>query len=385
MSTNEADVAPRSRAFWSGTITFGLVSIPVDLFPANRPGRTSLRMLAPDGTPLRRQFFEAETEKRILSDEVVRGFEIDKDDFVVVTDAELESLEPRKTRDIDLRLFIDAGSLEPLFFERAYFLTPSGNSNKAYRLLAETMERTGKAGIATFVMRTKEYLVAILAENGILRAETLRFHDEVRTPEDVGLPEPGDAPAAAVKRVAADIRKLMKKDLAVSELKDAYAERLRKLVESKRKRGVDVVEADGPAAADEDDDDDDIIDLMQVLKRSMKAAEEREPSPARKPAAGLGRKRASPARQKSVRAPSRTAARGSSPAKKAAAGKSPAKKSPVGKSAVKNAAAKKAAAKTTTAKKTAASKSPARKTASRKTAASKSPAKKSAAKKAAAK
>jgi DNA end-binding protein Ku len=320
---------PRPRSFWSGTISFGLVSIPVELYPANRSARVSLRMLDADGTPLRRRFFDA-SEKPLESDALVRGYEIDSNDFVVVTDEELESLEPGKSRDIDLRRFVDSDAIEPLWFERAYFLTPAGNSNKAYRLLAATMERTGKAGIATFVMRTREYLVAILAENGILRAETLRFHDEVRSPEDVGLPEPAQVPAAAVKRVTRAIGRLAADALDPAELQDTYARRLRELVEKKRKRGEDVV---APAAgADQDDEDDDIIDLMQVLKRSMKAAEEaggdeggKQPrgtartggtkrTAARKPAKKAAGKAAQAGGARSARTATRTAARSSAPA-----------------------------------------------------------------------
>src|SRR5207248_7073669 len=115
----------------------------------------------------------------------------------VVTDEELERLAPEKSRDIDLRRFVEAEAIPPMYFERSYFLVPAGGSAKAYRLLAATMEETHRAGIATFVMRGKEYLVAILSENGILRAETLRFSDEIRSPEDVGLPE---APKNAIDK-----------------------------------------------------------------------------------------------------------------------------------------------------------------------------------------
>src|SRR6185436_16804809 len=115
-------------------------------------------------------------------------YEIAKDKYVVVTDEELERLEPEKSRDIDLRHFVKAEEIAPMYFEHAYFLAPAGGSLKAYQLLAETMERKGRAGLATFVMRDKEYIVAILAENGILRAEILRFPDEIRTPKEIGLP-----------------------------------------------------------------------------------------------------------------------------------------------------------------------------------------------------
>jgi DNA end-binding protein Ku len=306
------DASPRARSFWSGTISFGLVSIPVDLYPANRPQRVSLRMLDADGTPLRRRFYDPETDRAVDSDELVRGYELADGSFVVVTDEELESLEPRKSRDIDLRLFIDADTLDPLYFERAYFLAPSGESNKAYRLLAETMERTGKAGIATFVMRTKEYLIAILAEKGILRAETLRFHDEVRTADELELPDI-EAPDTTTRALRREIAKRKQKTLPKAELKDDYAERLLAIVEKKRKKGVDVVAYDVDAEAAGDEDDDSVIDLMEVLKRSMRAVDE-----------GGGAKRSGRGAAKQKAAGARKAARGAA-TKRAGAAKSTAK------------------------------------------------------------
>lgn len=259
--------AVRARAFWSGTISFGLVSIPVNLFSANQPRRVSLRMLSPEGTPLARRYYDPETAREVTRDEIVRGYEVEKDQYVVVTDEELDALAPEKTRDIDLRVFVDRDAIDPMYFDRAYFLTPGGNSTKAYRLLAATMEDTNRAGIATFVMRTKEYLVAILAENGILRAETLRFHDEVRPVEEIGLPEPPKVPAKRVKALEKEIDKRSRATLEEDELKDTYAERLLALVERKKKEGSGVVQA--PAGVEEEDEGSEVIDLMEVLKRSL--------------------------------------------------------------------------------------------------------------------
>ncbi|MBW3552016.1 MAG: Ku protein [Gemmatimonadetes bacterium] len=259
--------AVRARAFWSGTISFGLVSIPVNLFSANQPRRVSLRMLSPEGTPLARRYYDPETGREVTRDEIVRGYEVEEDRYVVVTDAELEALAPEKSRDIDLRVFVDREAIDPMYFDRAYFLTPGGNSTKAYRLLAATMEETNRAGIATFVMRTKEYLVAILAENGILRAETLRFHDEVRPVEEIGLPDAPKVPANRVKALEKEIEKRSRASLEEEELKDSYAERLLALVERKKKEGSAVVQA--PAGAEEEDEGSDVIDLMEVLKRSL--------------------------------------------------------------------------------------------------------------------
>lgn len=273
LELEEQDGGGRLRPFWSGTISFGLVSVPVDLYPANRPKRVSLRMLSPEGVPLSRRYFDEKHDREIERDEIVRGFEMDDGEMVLVTDKELEALEPDKTRDIDLRRFVPAESIDARFFNRGYFLAPSGESTKAYRLLAAVMEDTKRAGIATFVMRGKEYLVAIFAENGILHAETLRFADELRTPEDVGLPEARKPKAADVKKFTKAIDRLKKQSLAEKELKDEWADRLLKLVQRKAKKGEDTVdlpeEAETPA-------DRDVIDLMEVLKRSLEGAKERK-------------------------------------------------------------------------------------------------------------
>ena len=264
MAEREED-EPRARSFWSGTITFGLVSIPVELFPANRSQGVSLRMVSPDGTPLARRYFCPKEERELDWDEIVRGYEIDDDRYVVVTDDELERLAPEKTRDIDLRRFVQASEIDPIYFERAYYLTPGGNSTKAYRLLAETMEQTGRAGIATFVMRGKEYLIAILAENGIMRAETLRFADEVRSAEDIGLPEPVKPKAAVVTKIEKAIARLGEKELDEDELVDRSSQQLLELVSEKEKSGEGVVQAPQGEA----EPGGDVIDLMEVLKRSL--------------------------------------------------------------------------------------------------------------------
>jgi DNA end-binding protein Ku len=262
----ESDI--RARAFWSGTITFGLVSIPVNLFPATRSSGVALRMVDEQGTPLARRYFCPKHEKELDRDEVARGYETEKGKFVLVTDDELEALEPRKSRDIDLRRFVPLDQLDPVFFERGYFLTPGGESTKAYTLLAATMEDAGRAGIATFVMRGKEYLVAIIAEKGILRAETLRFADEIRSPASIGLPEKGSISKADVTRIEKAIKTHTSAKLAPTELKDLYAERLLKLVKKKERKNEDVVDAP-EEPIDEDDEEVTVIDLMEVLKKSL--------------------------------------------------------------------------------------------------------------------
>ncbi|HEX7707964.1 MAG TPA: Ku protein [Thermoanaerobaculia bacterium] len=282
----ELDEQPGLRSFWSGSITFGLVTVPVALYAANRPRGVSMRMVAPDDAPVQRRYVCSKDEQPLDGDEIVRGYEIEKGKFVVVTDDELEAIAPRKSREIDLRLFVDRDSINPMYFERAYFLVPAGGTNKAYRLLAEVMERKQQAGIATFVMRAKEYLVAILAENGILRAETLRFHNELRTPDDVGLPAPAKVPAAEAKKFETQIGRRTKK-LDLSEFLNEHAERLEKVVK-KRERQGDVLKL-----AEEHDPEThsggEVVDLMAILSRSLGESGRR---PAKKAAARPARRSA---------------------------------------------------------------------------------------------
>lgn len=264
-SNEEDEEQSGPRPFWSGTLTFGLVSVPVNLFPANRSSRAPLRMLSPDGEPLSRKYYSEKTERDLDADQMVRGYEIDKGKYVVITDEELERLAPEKSRDIDLKTFVPEESIPPVHFDRGYFLTPASGSEKAYKLLAETMEKSGKAGLATFVMRGKEYLVAIFAEHGILRAETMRFPDELRSPEDVGLPKKKPSvPAATVRKFEKLISAKSKKQLSPARLKDEQTERLLKLVKKKsaQRKNVVEVETDKP-------DEGKVIDMVAMLKKSL--------------------------------------------------------------------------------------------------------------------
>src|SRR5690349_15026746 len=252
------------RPFWSGTLTFGLVSVPVSLFPASRSNRASLRMLGPDGQPLARRYYAEQTGKDLDADETVRGYQIADDKYVIVTDEELERLAPEKTRDIDLKQFVPAASIPPLYFERGYFLTPAAGSQKAYKLLAETMEKSKLAGVATFVMRGKEYLVAIFSDKGILRAETMRFADELRSPADIGLPKKKEAPKATVQKFEKLIATKSKKQFTPTKLADKQTDSLLKLVKKKQAKRSNVVKVE-----EEADTDHKVVDLVKILKQSL--------------------------------------------------------------------------------------------------------------------
>ena len=296
------------RSFWTGTITFGLVTVPVALYSATRPRGVALKMIGPDEAPVRRRYVCSKDGQVLDADDIVRGYEIEKGKFVVVSDDELEAIEPRKSREIDLRVFVDADAIDPMYFERAYFLVPAGGTNKAYRLLAEVMEQKKQAGIATFVMRAKEYIVAILAENGILRAETLRFADEIRKPEDVGLPDVPKIPAADVKKFENQIARHVKK-VNLHEFLDDYHERLEKLVAAKERKKEDIVRAPEETRADDEDaGGGEVVDLLAVLSRSLGGSAAPR-KPARK-ASGTTKKKA-PAKRKSAKKKTTTKRRAS--------------------------------------------------------------------------
>ena len=310
------------RSFWSGTITFGLVSIPVDLLAAARPRRKSMKLVDDEGHPLGRRYYCPKDDKILDGKDLVRGYETESGKMVVITDEEFESAAPEKSRDIELKRFVPVDAIPPSFFERPYFLAPDERAGKAYSLLAQTMASTGKAGIGSFVMRSHEYLLAILSDNGMLRAEVLRYAKEVRTPATIGLPKPGKADAKQVRELAKEIDSLSEDRLAMSEMEDIEAGALLKLAQRKAKAGKSVIAME----ALEDLDDDgaaggEVIDLMEILRKSLGAKAAPAKAPASKSAAKTVRTKgvaSSKAKSASRPAGKRSASTRSATAKKAA-------------------------------------------------------------------
>lgn len=267
--------ATTARPVWSGSLSFGLVNVPVDLYSAQRPGGVGMRMLGPDGAPLARQYVCPEEDEPLERDEIVRGYEVAKGKYVTVTDEDLEKLAPRRSRDIDLELFAPRDEIDPSFFVRTYYLVPAGEQAKAYRLLAEVLEETERAGIGRFVMRDKAYAVAIFADRGILRAQTLRFGDEVRDAGSLRVGKSKKVEGARLRKMEKALEGLAKKELAEGELRDEEPERLLELAREKRARGEDVVEVEVPDAeprqAGAEEEGGEVIDLVALLKQRLAA------------------------------------------------------------------------------------------------------------------
>jgi DNA end-binding protein Ku len=269
--TAAEESSARVRPIWTGTITFGLVSIPVELLTSVRARETAMKLVDEEGHPLGRRYFCSKEDKKLDQDDLIRGYETDDGKMVVISDEEFESVAPEMSPDIELRNFVPLEQIPPLYFSKPYFLAPTGKSSKAYNLLAATMEQSHKVGIGSFVMRGHEYLVAILSDNGVLRADTLRYSDEIRTPETIGLPERGKVNARKVTQFSKAIDELMRKEMDPAELEDEEAEALHRLVEAKRKKDEDVVSQAETAEADSEEEQGggNVIDLMAVLRKSL--------------------------------------------------------------------------------------------------------------------
>ena len=192
-----------------------------------------------------------------------------------MTDDELRALAPKLSQEIDLTRFVPLADIDPMHFEHGYFLVPGKRSGKAYRLLARVMEERGRAGIATFVMRGKQYLIAITASGGLLRAETLRFSDELRSADELAIGENAAADSKAVEAFERQINMLRADALAADDLEDTHTQGLMALIEKKRSKGTDVI-----AARDvrfEDSAGAQIVDLLQYLKRASVAESRSRP------------------------------------------------------------------------------------------------------------
>jgi DNA end-binding protein Ku len=250
---------------WSGSLAFGLVAVPIELHSSARSTPSRFRMLAPDGTPLQRRYRCPAHDRLLDDDEIVRGYPIGHGRHVAVTDAELDALSPERSGEMSLLHFVEHGSLPLDLIERTLYLAPRPGNARPYRLLAAAMERTGLAGIARFVMRGHEHLAAIVAAGGLLRAELLRFDDELRKPDDIGLPP---APGKVDRRQLAPMRRALA-DLHADEvdldaLHDEREDRVRELAEQQLARDEGVVEV--PAEAVEQELREQMVDLMNVIK-----------------------------------------------------------------------------------------------------------------------
>lgn len=251
------------QGIWSGTISFSLVAIPVQLVKAVDSGRVSFRMLhGKDYSPLQRRMFCPEEERIVPPDEIIRGYEIGPDRYILITDEELESVSPERSRTIEVIGFIDMEEVDPVYYDHPYYLVPLKGGEKAYRLLVEVMRRTNKAGLAKFVLGEREYLVAVKSTEGALALITLHYSEEILPDEDIS---PGEEKVGAEEKVL--IKQNIKKLMADFN-PEKYADRRRKkIMDLLRKKAKKIAPVEAPQVEEEEGEAP--ADLVAALKESM--------------------------------------------------------------------------------------------------------------------
>jgi DNA end-binding protein Ku len=176
-----------ARSLWSGSLSFGLVNVPVQLYSAVRDRSVHFNQLhEPDGSPIETRRVCAQDEREVPWDEIVKGYELEDGRWVLLNDTELEAAAPRKSHTIDIEAFVEGREIDPIYLERPYLLIPDNESAaRAYALLGEAMRRSGRVALGRFVMRAKEHLVSIRPRDELLTLTTMRFHDEVRASTEI--------------------------------------------------------------------------------------------------------------------------------------------------------------------------------------------------------
>ncbi|HEX3614194.1 MAG TPA: Ku protein [Sporichthyaceae bacterium] len=302
-----------ARSGWSGTISFGLVGVPVALFTATDEHQPSFHQFAAGGTDrIRYKRVNERTGDEVDFADLVQGVEVGDGQFVMVTDDELEQIAPGRSRSLEISAFVDLDTIDPIYFNKAYYIGPAAQENtKTYALLREAMAASNRAGIATFLMHGKEYLAAIRASGDTMVLETLFFADEVRDPKKV-LGDLSGASAFGKGELdrANQLIKSMDDQWDPGRYKDVHTDRVKTLIEAKRK-GEQVEDAeDAPASTN-------VVDLLEALRRSVESARAgaKKPSPARKAA------KKSSAKTPAKKAPARKAPARNAEARKAAPAK----------------------------------------------------------------
>jgi DNA end-binding protein Ku len=260
------------RSLWTGSLSFGLVNVPVAMFSGVRDQDLHFRQLhAKDHTPIETHRYCAEEDEEVPYDEIANGYELD-DEMVILTDAELAAAAPHRSRTIDIEAFVDLEDVDPLYFDHPYVLMPSGEAEgiqRAYRLLVEVMGSTERAALGRVVMRTKEYLALIRARDERLVLTTLLWHDEVRPTDPVPSPTKKDKPAKKEVDAAVELIESFSCDWDPSRYEDSFQKRLRKIVKAKGK-GQEIEIPD-----DEGDQPSPVPDLMAALEQSLEEAKSR--------------------------------------------------------------------------------------------------------------
>jgi DNA end-binding protein Ku len=316
------------RSMWTGTISFGLVTVPVKLYSAlDRKAVRFHQLSGKTHVRIAQKRVDPQTGEEVPFADIVKGYELAPDRYVVITPGELDALEPRKTRTIEIEDFVELAEIDPIYYDHPYYLAPATGGAKPYRLLLEAMRETGRVAIARVVMRSKEQLVAIRPMGQVLGMATMLFADEVLSPARLDdVPDPSEVKTTARElEIAKQLVESLAGDFDPDKYRDTHREEVLALIERKA-QGEEIAEQ--PAVEEVQAP---VPDLMSALKASLDAVREREAQ------AGDGAPRAKRASKKATDKP---AAQSTKAAKKPAAKKPAAKKPAAKKPAASRAPAK---------------------------------------------
>ena len=280
------------RSIWSGAISFGLVNVPVKLYSAVSRKTVRFHQLNREtGNRISQRRVDPLTEEEVGYDDIVKGFELTKDSYVVITPEELEALDPERTRTIDIEDFVDLEDIDPIYYDHPYYLVPDTGATKAYGLLLNAMQESGKVAIAKVVLRSKEQLVAIRPQDDLLCMETMIFADEVVAHDSIDdLPEAKELKASARElKMAQQLIDSLSNEWEPEKYRDEYREKVLALIERKAAGEEIAVQPEAPQPTK-------VPDLMAALEASLAAVKGDEDGadakPAKKAAKSGGREKA---------------------------------------------------------------------------------------------
>lgn len=269
-----------ARAIWSGTISFGLLNVPVRMYSAVARRNIALREIREsDSARIKHRRVAEGTDEEVPYENIVKAYELSPGQYVPLSKDEMSALAPEKTRAIDVQDFVDIEEIDPMYFDSPYYLGPADGAEKAYSLLAAAMESSGKAAISRFVFRNKEHLSAIRASEGVLTLTTMRFHDEVVPADELDvIPEKKQKVAKREREMAEQLIDSLSTDFEPNQYRDEYREQLLALIEQKAE-GKEIVapEAEAPKETK-------APDLMAALEESIAAVKDKGKSAEKKPA-----------------------------------------------------------------------------------------------------
>jgi DNA end-binding protein Ku len=251
-----------ATSVWKGYLTFGLISIPIRLFSAARTERIGLNQLHNVcKTRIRMPLYCPQCERQVPRNEIVKGYEYEKDQYVLFDEAELDKIEPQSARAMEILEFVKVAEIDPLYFDASYYVTPEDEGKKAYQLLLEAMEESEYAAIAKLSMHQREHIVVVRPRANGMTLHTMYYTNEIRQVAEYGQTDKSAEPKPQEKKLAEQLIESLAAKFEPEKYKDQYMESMRSMIEAKQ-QGLEIAEAPHPKLAP-------VIDLMEALKKSI--------------------------------------------------------------------------------------------------------------------